>query len=82
MRRTHFLALLFSACSLRPSEVPSTPVIVVGTATVSGRVVDLSNIPVAKMRVTCSENDASVVTGDDGKWTLVVPADTSITRAR
>ena len=79
MRRPFLIVLFISACSFRPSEVPSTPFIVVGIATVSGRVLDLSNIPVANMRVTCSENDASVVTGDDGKWTLVVPADTSIT---
>ena len=67
------------ACGFRPSEAPLSPVIVVGKATLSGRVVDLSNIPVPQMRVTCSESDASVVTGADGTWALEVPADTTLT---
>jgi hypothetical protein len=79
MRRSVLLVLLISACGFRPSEAPISPKVVVGKATVSGRVLDLSNIPVADMRVTCSENDASMVTGTDGKWSLEVPADTSIT---
>ena len=79
MGRLFLAILLISACSFRPSEAPVTPAVVVGTATVSGRVLDLSRIPVPQMRVTCAENDASVVTGLDGKWSLEVPADTSIT---
>jgi hypothetical protein len=51
----------------------------VGKATLSGRVVDLSDIPLAQMVVTCAESDASFTTGADGKWTLEVPADTSLT---
>jgi hypothetical protein len=78
MRRL-LLVLLISGCSFRPSDVPVTPVVVVGKATVSGTIVDLSRIPVAQMRITCSENDATMVTGADGKWSLEVPADTSIT---
>lgn len=79
MHRSLVLILLISACGFRPSEVPSSPHVVVGKATLSGRVLDLSDIPVAQMRVTCPENDASMVTGEDGKWTLEVPSDTSIT---
>lgn len=80
MLRPLLFALLFSACSFRPSEAPVSPQpVMVGTATISGSVRDLSNLPVAQMRVTCSESDASVVTGEDGKWTLEVPADTTIT---
>ncbi|MBS1152043.1 MAG: hypothetical protein H6Q89_3741 [Myxococcaceae bacterium] len=79
MRRPIFCCLLLSACSFRPSEAPVTPKVVVGTATVSGRVLDLSSLPVEQMRVTCPESDASAVTGPDGKWTLEVPADTTIT---
>jgi hypothetical protein len=79
LRRPISLCLVLCACGFRPSEPPVTPVVVVGKATVRGRVLDLSSIPVADMRVTCSENDASVVTGADGKWSLEVPADTTIT---
>ena len=79
MRRLVCLCLTLSACGFRPSEPPVSPVVVVGKATLSGRVLDLSNIPVANMRVTCSESDASVITGPDGTWALQVPADTTIT---
>lgn len=80
MFRPCFFALVFAAgCSVRPSDPPVTPVVTVGKATLSGRVVDLSNLPVPDMRVSCPESDAAVVTGADGRWTLEVPADTSIT---
>ncbi len=79
MRVSLLLSLLLAGCSVRPSEAPTSPKVTVGTATVSGRVLDLSNLPVPQMRVTCPESDASMVTGDDGRWTLEVPADTSIT---
>lgn len=80
MRRLLVLLSLISACGFRPSDPPITPVkVVVGKATLSGKVLDLSNLPVPDMRVTCAESDASMVTGPDGKWTLEVPADTSIT---
>lgn len=79
MRRASLVLLLAAACEQRASEPPVTPVVTVGTATLSGVVMDLSRLPVAQMRVTCPENDAAVVTGDDGKWTLEVPADSSIT---
>jgi hypothetical protein len=71
--------LLAAGCGPRPSEVPVIPHITVGTATLSGRVVDLSNIPIAGMRVSCAESDAAMVTGADGLWTLDVPADSAIT---
>ncbi len=73
------LALLLLACGSRTFEVPVTPTVEVGRATVSGRVVDLSNIPVPAMTVSCAESDDSFVTGADGAWSLSVPADTSIT---
>ena len=79
MRWLLFVPLLMTACGFRPSEPPKSPVVVVGKATLSGRVVDLSEIPVPNMRVTCSESDATVVTDADGKWSLEVPADTAIT---
>ncbi len=80
MIRLHFIvAVLISGCGFRASDTPTNPTIVIGTATVSGRVVDLSHIPVAQMRVTCAESDASMVTGADGRWALEVPSDTSIT---
>ena len=79
MRRFLPLTLVLAACGFHPSEVPVIPQVKVGTATVSGRVVDLSDIPVPAMTVSCAESDASFVTGDDGKWSLRVPADSAIT---
>ena len=79
MRRSIPLALLLTGCGFHPSEVPVIPHVDVGTATLSGRLTDLSNIPVPAMTVSCAESDAKFVTGDDGKWQLTVPADTSIT---
>lgn len=73
------LLLLSAACVNRPSTPPVTPTITVGTARVSGVVLDLSRLPVPQMRVSCPESDAAVVTGDDGTWSLEVPADTTLT---
>jgi hypothetical protein len=68
-----------AACTSRPSDVPVIPHVEVGTAHVSGRVVDLSSIPVPDILVSCAESDASFTTGADGRWELTVPADTALT---
>ena len=79
MRRAIALSFVLAGCGFRASEVPVIPHVQVGTASLSGRVVDLSNIPVPAMTVSCAESDDSFVTGEDGKWRITVPADTSIT---
>ena len=79
MLRWSALLLLLAACGFRASDVPVIPHVSVGTARVSGRVVDLSRIPLAGIRVSCAESDAAVVTLDDGRWSLEVPADSSVT---
>lgn len=73
------LVLLLTACAQRVSEPPVTPVVPVGKAWISGTLTDLSHLPVKDMRVSCPESDAAMVTGDDGKWSLEVPSDSSIT---
>lgn len=70
---------VLGGCGFRASEPPQTPVVTVGKATISGRVLDLSNLPVRDMRVTCAESDATMVTSADGRYSLTVPADTAIT---
>lgn len=79
MVRFGSLVLLLCACAQRVSDPPVTPVVTVGTATLSGVVVDLSHLPVKDMKVICPESDAAMITGEDGKWTLEVPSDSSIT---
>jgi hypothetical protein len=76
--------VMLTACAQRKAEpLPSIPPVPdTGHATVSGQVLDGSNLPVPGVLVACNESNdssASYVTGADGVYAVQVPANAAIT---
>ncbi len=74
-------ALIASACQQpRPADpLPELPKPEFVTATLAGRVLDGSNLPVAGVEVTVAETDEKYLTAADGQYVLRVPASTTFT---
>lgn len=79
--REALVLFLLSACSASfpPSELPTSPVISTGRATVKGKVVDGVGVPVAGALVWSAESDDSITSAADGTFSLSVPSDTTLT---
>jgi hypothetical protein len=61
------------------TEVPTTPVIMTGTAHVSGVVRDGDGNGVAQATILVAETDATAMTDASGAYTMTVPADSTLT---
>jgi hypothetical protein len=72
-----------TACTQPPHKADPLPALPpvpdTGHATVSGLVVDGSNLPVSDVHVICSETGNEYVTGADGVYALQVPASATVT---
>jgi hypothetical protein len=81
MRRSVLALLVLSACgpTFPKSEVPSSPGLTIGRATVNGRVFDANGLAVGSVLVWSAESDDSTTSAADGTFTLSVPADTTVT---
>lgn len=79
--RPLLLLLTLVACAQRKADpLPAVPPVPdTGHATLSGQVLDGSNLPIAGVLVACNESNDSYITGADGLYALQVPAASAIT---